>query len=630
MKCQTCGTDNMENNKFCSSCGAKLEAKSEAPKQNPEIKTTQATEPTPIQNPNPASVQNPQASEIPETPRVSPAEETPIAPSVNINGQAYTPYVGKPYTPAAQKDKKERIPLHISKQQAISILIAAIVVILVVGGIVIGRRASAGNGYSPVMRHIEYVYKPADENSLFFFDGAQVDVVDGSIRAFYECRNGGVAYAINEDDTLFLVTKKQITKLAEDVESAEISDNGNVLVYLDAWDTLYSLDLEKKKLESLSEETAWYDLDGYKCYAISPDGKTVMFTTEEDDSFTTHIWNRGEMRELEDCIGLVTTDNADTVYCFGEDESIYAYHFKKDEIIKLAPDTDGLFMNKKCNEMIFSYSDKYYLSIDGGERIRLGKYDNIYPILPRNNPYQHIYSEVNTIQMICGSVTYNIDTFIGTMMLFTDDDDNYSIGYIDKNYEVQTVVDKVDLKSGYSVQATQDLKTIFYVARNSMYMINEKNDYVPEKIASGLDLSESGYPELYIKASPDGKRIYYVDEDKILYCLQDGNKTEIADEVLYSTLGMTDDGVLYYLADAESYDYNTFDNTKQNGVLYRCANGKNPIRVADDVSVVNVEKNHVVYFTAVSDSDFISDMYVSTDGKTFTKAAEDISLVVDP
>ena len=161
-------------------------------------------------------------------------------------------------------------------------------------------------------------------------------------------------------------------------------------------------------------------------------------------------------------------------------------------------------------------------------------------------------------------------------------------------------------------------------------MINEKNDYVPEKIASGLDLSESGYPELYIKASPDGKRIYYVDEDKILYCLQDGNKTEIADEVLYSTLGMTDDGVLYYLADAESYDYNTFDNTKQNGVLYRCANGKNPIRVADDVSVVNVEKNHVVYFTAVSDSDFISDMYVSTDGKTFTKAAEDISLVVDP
>jgi len=476
------------------------------------------------------------------------------------------------------------------------------VVVLIIAISVIGSLTKT-ELYTTTENYISYAYSPdTEKTSVFFNDALLASPINGKATKVSSSTNGKIAAFISEDNVLYIVEKDSIQKIADDIIDAVLSYDGNVMAYVNQDNVLYTVQLSNRKIEKIADDVVEVDEADDIWFTFSPDGNTLLYVTEEDDEYAFYIKIGSTKTTLEKFWGLYASNDGKTIYGMGEDkkseshidEMLGVYDLNAGSSMKLANSCDDLLLNSNHNELLFAFESKYYLSIDGEERIKIGNYTYLRPILPDNA------SSMGT-QFVSA-----VNSFIGTLMVYCEDG-IYGIGYIDENYEMQEVIKNIGSYRNY-VYLTDDYNTVYYVRNESLYMATRELNFEPEKLISDVE---------YYQVSSDGKKIYYVNSDGELLCRYKDVDKMIAEDVSTYSLSITDKGTVFFLT----------DYSDGSGILYRCSDGKNKVRVADDVYTVYVYPEYIKYYTEMdSNNEYILDIYISTNEKDFNKVADDVKI----
>lgn len=477
-----------------------------------------------------------------------------------------------------------------------SIVFAVVVLIIAISSI---GSLTKGELYITTENYISSVYSNDTEKTVIFFNDVPLaSTINGRASNVSSSTNGDVAAFISEDDVLYIVEKENIQKIADDIIAAELSYDGNVMAYLNKDNVLYTIQLENRKIEKVADDVV-NDGDPYMgnyfdCFKLSPDGNTILYITEDGDESVSYIKIGSTRTKLEKFYGLFTSNDGKVIYGVGyADDMLGTYDLKTGSFIKLSDEADDLIVNVDHDELLFSVNSKYYLSINGGERIKIGNYVYLRPILP-----DHVAIMKSNIS---DRETYYsaVKSFIGVLMVYYEDDGTYGIGYIDENYEMQKVIKNVD--PYYDVYLTDDYDTVYYIRNKSLYRATKELNFESEKLISDVER---------FKVSSDGQKIYYTNSDDELLCHYKDEDNMIADNVCKTYLSITDTDIAYFMTDYSDYS----------GTLYSCSDGKNKVRIADDVTYVFVYPEFVKYFKKIDSKDgYQLDVYISTNKKDFKK-----------
>lgn len=514
--------------------------------------------------------------------------------------------LGQPNTQNDEKQQVNKINFDIkrilsNKKLIIGAASTVLAVVVLIIAISVISSLTKTELYVTTENNISYAYSPdTEKTSVFFNDVLLASPINGKATKVSSSINGKIAAFISEDNVLYIVEKDVIQKIADDIIDAEISYNGNVMAYLNQDNVLYTIQLNNRKIEKVADDVVEVDELDDCWFTFSPDGNTLLYITQEEDEFVSYIKNGSTKTKLENFGGLFTSNNGKTIYGLGEDkksesyidEMLGVYDLNAGSSMKLSNSCDDLLLNSNHNELLFAFESKYYLSIGGEERIKIGNYTYLRPILPDNA------SNMGT------QFVSSVNSFVGTLMVYCEDG-TYGIGYIDDNYEMQEVIKNIGSYRNY-VYLTDDYNTVYYIRNESLYMATRELNFEPEKLISDVE---------YYQVSSDGKKIYYVNSDGELLCRYKDEDKMIAEDVSTYSLSITDKGTVFFLT----------DYSDGSGILYRCSDGKNKVRVADDVYTVYVYPEYIKYYTEMdSNNEYTIDIYISTNEKDFKKVADDV------
>lgn len=474
------------------------------------------------------------------------------------------------------------------------------IVILIIAISVIGSMQKT-ELYITTENYISSAYSPdTEKTSVFFNDTVLSSSINGRARKVSSNVNENVAAFISDDNVLYITENDSIQKIADDVIDAVLSYDGNAMAYVNQDDVLYTIQLSNKKIEKVADDIVVADGFDNRWFTFSPDGNTLLYVTEDDDEYAFYIKIASSITKLENFCGLYSTNDGKTIYGMCRDLKSESYTYNMPGVydistgtyMKLANSCDSYLLNSNLNELLFSVDSKYYLSVNGEERIKIGNYTNLRPILPDNS------SNTNSLYVSA------VKSFVGTLMVYCKDG-TYGIGYIDENYEMREVIKNIGYYANV-VHLTEDYNTVYYIKNDNLYMATRELNFEPEKIISDM---------VYYQISTDGKKIYYVNSDNELFCHYKDDDSFIAENVSNYSLAITNKGTIYFITD---FSVNS-------GTLYRCSDGKNKVRIADDIYSVSVHPKYVKYYTEMDPSnDYTMDIYVSTNEKDFIKIADDV------
>jgi RNA polymerase subunit RPABC4/transcription elongation factor Spt4 len=416
------------------------------------------------------------------------------------------------------------------------------------------------------------------------FDG----VLDGS--GFSVDRSKAIIY-ISEDgqydedyagSSLYLIGEKSELVSADNVIAADLSTDGNAIIYAtdyylddETYTEFYDLVLWKNgKTVTLADDTTLRDA------YISPDGSAVFFsiTDEDDDSKNTaYLYANGKIIEVDDDITPIGVSNGGKYIYYSSEENYYVQTGEDaNSRRKLGENIYSLYFNKDNTELLYYSDPRAYITVDGGEKHALTDAVNV-PIFPENTAFY-------------GS-NYGVKTFANVLYY----SDEYDVIRITKDFDSETVV-----KGVTSPYVTDDNQTLFYIKNYSIRKINA--------MKTGAEETTVAEDAWYFKMLPDGSAVWYVNYDGDLY-YKKGNSDEVrvdtdvdAANSLYEGFWTLHKGkTLYYISDGE---------------LFYTENGKKGTRISgfdDDIYRVSSGGEKIYAYGEVDEEYY----YESTDGINF-------------
>lgn len=415
--------------------------------------------------------------------------------------------------------------------------------------------------------------------------------------------DGTVAVFTNEDDELVIFADgKEIKTGIDDVSYIRVSTYGDTVAfftdcetaefkvqsYYDEWydeyyyntieievGTLNVYDVKKKKNTEIADEVR------VGSAVLSPDGNTVAYVAEyelnDDDEmeFTGYYSVNGkDPEELgSDKRAFAIADKAKYIY-FSDAGRLYV-HAKKDDV-KLANEVNysTVLLNKDYSEMMYSSDGKTYITVDGKEKEKVCG-SVLSDIMLKDDASTGYYS-IETENGYIYVTSTGVDTF-KERLFYSDSEDQ--VHYVLKNYESEKIasvgymedcivsddgesmvyldgskVMKVTkfakggekeklakVTDAYNIYANGDLSKI--------YVLNEKDDLYYVKKDKEIEVAED---VTAVAFSPDGKYLYYVEDEETLFYTKNGKKTK---EIFAADDGSLDVENYYGISVfAENYD----------------------------------------------------------------------------
>ena len=458
------------------------------------------------------------------------------------------------------------------------LIIPAIVLVVVIVAVIIAVNIFMPGKYMQTKGSV--LLEDGDETVIIIPSGKnKIEEIEGDLENGAFSMDGTAAAAlIDEYDVegfaLYLVSDKP-KLIADEVESYWFAASGDVIAYTKEYDSregtaeLWLYSGGQSKL--LTSEFSYYN----NC-AISPDGKTLAFTTYDGERYRGALWDGKATTDLgRDVLPLAVSNGAKYIY-YTRNDSFYVQKGTNDENReKLGENIRSIRANKDLTQIVFNYDSKGYISRNGGKRESLS--GSIYSFILPRGAASHYSS---------GVTIYGISNFADTFYRNADD----GIVHINSKYETSRVVSNVD----YLVFLADDGKTLTYLK-------NDRISRVDGKKASAESIQIARDVETYV-ATSDGNAVFFIDEDdEIKYIKGTGNSVTVSND--YSNEGFTlfKGTTLFYISESELYSSAGAKGTRVSGI-------------AGDVEYVQADMFSIL---VVTDDGGDTLVYRSMDGKKF-------------
>lgn len=403
---------------------------------------------------------------------------------------------GSTGTSFAEPSKKSGKKLSKKAGLVIALLIICVAAAAVISLVVV---INSGNIVLPAVNgYVSY-------NDAVFYNGEQVIPDEsGTVGGMIDL-NGARAAVLTLSGNLYSCSKGENKLAAKKVESFCVSVDGRHIVYTDENDLLWSFDCK----DSESAPVCICNNAVKTGYAVSPDGKSVLFAKATDS--TLYAFIDGKLRTLEEGHVPVSISNGGKhIYSYCEaDNSIYYFNARgKMAFVRSNLGTD-IFLNSKHDEIVFSTNSgngiiQTMISVRGGEAVELCNSDSaVYPVLPAYSitvPSAIEYFAIAT----CPFKTFDGKVFAGSKLV---------------SYSKKTGAAELDNDHADHACASSNYKTVFYVANNKLLKRNISGSEPAQTVA--------GDCESFIISS-NGKIVWYVDLGGVLHCVNGTNDNTIA------------------------------------------------------------------------------------------------------
>lgn len=523
MKCNSCGNDNLQGAKFCVRCGAQL-------------------------TDNLSSIKNDDKNEF------------------------------------VVEDVTSKTAAVAKKQPSYKAIKFAIPVVLIIAAFLFISSMFKGSNTYAKKNSIDVFYDY--DNIYAMIDNKTKVTIEGDLQSHNRSidEKAGIMLVDYEEygGKLWYVSASENFEIDEDVYAYKLSDSGNGIIYLTDYDynndtaTLYLYDIKSKKREKITDEVIYYGNGNNFTAIISPDGKSVSYSTYTDeDDFVGYIKiNGGNTKELGKNINVIAISN-DGKYIYyvkstSNSTSLYVKSGKNDN--KLVSDFYGnssIILNKDYSQIIFNNDGKSYISKNGKDKEKINNYETNYLILPQ-------YPQVAfSLEYGAYIYVYGIKSFENTYA-----NSGSQTFYINNKLEFTRIS---GANSSLDRVVSADGKKLYYVTNSNSLMVFDSYSKKEKEKNIADDV-------MRFVITQDEKTIYYVNNDYELWCKKGNKKAEkIADDVSEYQLALSpNSNKLFFLADGE---------------LYYSNNGGKKIKVAkaDEVSFVESSATGIMYWTIDGD-----------------------------
>ena len=465
MICKNCSFDNSEEMNFCQNCGASL-ADAKAEKINSVEEENIATE----------------ENNVPQTENTTSIKEL----EGFKDGKGFKFYLFR-------------------------IIIPVIALFLIV---FIGITTLKPDKYSVIKNQIIYNYNDEGDYTEIYFNSTKLDnKIDSSFSITSTSINGDIAIGKNYNDELYYINKKGIKKIDEEVESSLLSKNGKFAVYVkneenddDRVEVLYLFNISKEKSEKISD-------DEISNYFISPDGKSVVYSTTEDESY---FYTNGKATKIDNNgLEVISVSNSGKyIYAYdSSEETLYVLNKKgdKEKITNNFLSTAYYFNDDNTQILFYSSTSNgvgTYISKKGEEKIKISS-GICSVLLPEYVSTDGISNFLNQ---------YYIDT---SSNIFSSLLNSVDVFYINKKGDKEDIVSSVS-----NPKLSSNGKYLFYINYNDIFRSKAEKDAKEQVIATSVD-SDFDYAVI-----DEYKKVYYIDDDSALRFCKNGKDSEkISDDV---------------------------------------------------------------------------------------------------
>lgn len=451
------------------------------------------------------------------------------------------------------------------KNKKVLIITAAAVVFVVLVVLIACFGGAAVSASSSAVKGVYYVFDDSGEGSVIY-NGKKIKGTNLSSSAdiAMESQDGSKAVLRDGDKALYYLSDGKISKITEDFENGmiNISADGSTVVYV--YDDAIYIYKNGKAVKAADIE------DGLAAPAVvSPNGDTIAYAETNGEKISAYAVKGGKLIDLDAKVIPFSVSNAGGIV-YGLDKNLklsYIKNLKADsaESVKAMSLNFTPILSTDNKQVIFASDNGiYYFDSSLKEEIKVTG-NSIEPIYPEG-----------------GIRCYNsLKEFIA-----------YSDGKVVKFTRTGDDFDKETLaSSAKSCILSADGKKLVYAQGDDLYKISVSNPDNKEQLGSEI---------LDYDADKNLRNVYLLNYDNVLRCADGKSKNgkKIINDV--GDFVVNHDGVCVFTDDEDTLYYSASGGDKKKAGL-------------DDVKGY-VEITHNMIYV---ESD--GDLYISTDGKKFTK-----------
>lgn len=476
------------------------------------------------------------------------------------------------------------------KKQVIALLIAFLMLI----ASLCACSGTAKNEGSRLASNVARMYENSERKSHFMLDAQKIEgEVPGM--AFMSTSAFGDTSLAWVGSTLYFVSSKGIDKLGTGIETAELSFDGRVALWLDGG-TLYKYCVDDRSTTPLVE-----GLESIVQISISPKSETILCTVvyanEDGGEYVTLICDKDGVKEYShSMICFAVSDDADIVYYYDMTEKALTVK-QGDEAYAISTNCNSATnynFTRNLKELTYSDADglNHLFVLDTKADTTMG---SGFGVTEKTDVFSistiTFFTYINDIDSFRGGVWMERRTVDGSYV--------YDLGFINSAGEVNWLV-----QNAVQYFVTPDQSRIIWLG-----LLDKLSS---TRVSNGKTVELAG--DVYsFDTTADGSRVYYLTMAKSLFTVKGTGKAQkaAASVMDYAVMGdvcayITEDGALHYANAANTYDVAditkaaSFD--KRAGMLILYANQKD----GDDGET------------------YVYDAYCSADGMNYSLAFGDI------